>query len=634
MKLQQRKRGRLLLFLLVFLWTGFGFPASRAAAASAVEQVQLKEAKAGSTQITLSWKSVKGAVSYVIFRKGGGSDRYKKLAVQKAGEGTSYTDKNVKKGRSYTYTVKAQVRVSGKLKTGSADLKGVTAMVRIPEVVLESAVVDDNSITVHWKQLTDVSGYRIFRKKDKGAFQVLEENLPSTRSSYTDSTAGMGHLYTYTVCALVKNGSSWIQGKWDEAGVSARRTIQQPVLTAKAASGRVFLSWTSADGAEGFQVCRRLAGSAENAWVSLGKADRTARTFWDNTAVPGKTYVYSVRAFIRIKKKKHFSAYAEGRTVTCLPAAAVITRYTEGTEEDVLQWQAVSGADGYLIYRKPAGGAWKKIGEASANQTTYRMPSCPDGTSLAVRAWVRSGKKTLKSARCFPVMAGSGRYTQQRVLFIGDSLTWGYGWAGERMAVPYPARVSQVTGITALNRGISGITLARNESGFGSVIQRLTGKKDNYRNCSLIVLEIGTNDYGRNTPLGNASDQTEYTFCGALNQWFKNVKEYNPSAKILVVLPLYRQRFGKSLSIDPWKEKNECGATLTQYSKALKQAAIRNGAAVLDPMEAGVMKEEELSLLCDGLHLTEEGYLALGDALAAEVKKLLPVDSYPKEEED
>lgn len=56
--------------------------------------------------ISLKWSKVTGAQGYVIYRKTG-SGSYKKLKTEKGVSNLSYTDKTAKKGKTYTYKVKA-----------------------------------------------------------------------------------------------------------------------------------------------------------------------------------------------------------------------------------------------------------------------------------------------------------------------------------------------------------------------------------------------------------------------------------------------------------------------------------------------------------------------------------------------
>ena len=69
-------------------------------------KVNVTSATSGKTGITVKWGKVSGAKGYYVYRKTG-SDSYKKLATVKSGSTVKYLDKSAKKGKTYTYYVKA-----------------------------------------------------------------------------------------------------------------------------------------------------------------------------------------------------------------------------------------------------------------------------------------------------------------------------------------------------------------------------------------------------------------------------------------------------------------------------------------------------------------------------------------------
>ena len=64
------------------------------------------KAQAGEEGITISWNAVKGADTYLVYRKGQSNDIYRLKAQVPKGE-TSWTDKNCKAGKKYSYKVAA-----------------------------------------------------------------------------------------------------------------------------------------------------------------------------------------------------------------------------------------------------------------------------------------------------------------------------------------------------------------------------------------------------------------------------------------------------------------------------------------------------------------------------------------------
>lgn len=66
----------------------------------------LKTPKSTKKGIVLKWSKVSGADGYVVYRKTG-SGSYSKIATVKGSKKATYTDKKAKKGKTYTYKVKA-----------------------------------------------------------------------------------------------------------------------------------------------------------------------------------------------------------------------------------------------------------------------------------------------------------------------------------------------------------------------------------------------------------------------------------------------------------------------------------------------------------------------------------------------
>ena len=78
----------------------------------ATKKVTAKAAKSGSKRIVkVSWKRVKDAKKYMIFRSNKSGSGFKRIAIIKKSKIVKYTDKKVKKGKKYFYRV---VAVKGK----------------------------------------------------------------------------------------------------------------------------------------------------------------------------------------------------------------------------------------------------------------------------------------------------------------------------------------------------------------------------------------------------------------------------------------------------------------------------------------------------------------------------------------
>ncbi len=86
--------------------------------------VELVGATPAAGSITVTWQAAEGASAYVIYRKPTGTNNWAIIARNVSG--TSYTDKSVTAGESYTYTVRG-VAADGRTMSKGYDAKGVTA---------------------------------------------------------------------------------------------------------------------------------------------------------------------------------------------------------------------------------------------------------------------------------------------------------------------------------------------------------------------------------------------------------------------------------------------------------------------------------------------------------------------------
>ena len=84
-----------------------------------------KLSKASGSSLKLTWGKVTNADGYVIYRKVSTSNKWEKVATIKKGSTVSYTDKNLKSGKTYTYTVRAYKTVNGKNIYSSYNKNGI-----------------------------------------------------------------------------------------------------------------------------------------------------------------------------------------------------------------------------------------------------------------------------------------------------------------------------------------------------------------------------------------------------------------------------------------------------------------------------------------------------------------------------
>ena len=89
-------------------------------AATSPQKVTAVKVKRSGNKAKLSWKKVKGADGYEIYRATSKKGSYKKIKTIKKGSAVSYTDGKAKKGKMYYYKVRAVKNVGKTSVSGTA----------------------------------------------------------------------------------------------------------------------------------------------------------------------------------------------------------------------------------------------------------------------------------------------------------------------------------------------------------------------------------------------------------------------------------------------------------------------------------------------------------------------------------
>ena len=211
-------------------------------------------------------------------------------------------------------------------------------------------------------------------------------------------------------------------------------------------------------------------------------------------------------------------------------------------------------------------------------------------------------------------------------VFVGDSITYGVGTSKTYHA--YLNDILQFGTVTPM--GIGGSCYSA-KSDYGTANTPLINRYQNIpKNQDLIVIFMGTNDYGHETPLGDVNDSGDVSFYGALNTILPVVKAAHPDSQLVVMTPLHRYGFGTSkitgeaFTYD--NLPNGVNVKLSDYVDAIKVVCEKNDIPVvdlfslftLDPTDANIRNE----YMPDGLHPNENGHEILAEIIAEELKKI------------
>ena len=345
---------------------------------SAPADVTLIGAKAVSNGIRVTWQAADGAAQYRVYRKAEGVTKWSIIAHT---TGTSYVDKTAKAGVKYTYTVRG-INKDGVLSPGynksgvSATMPAVSAAPA--NVTLGSAKAVSGGIQVTWQAADGAKTYNVYRKDAANTKWVIVATVSGT--SHVDKTAKAGVKYTYTVRGIAADGKTLSSG-YDKAGVSAVIAPAKVVLvSAKADSAGILVTWQKAAGAHSYQVFRKTAGSN---WKCIAK--NIHDTEWkDIDAAKGTKYIYTVRAVADdgttrggYDKTGKTAAVTKDPTT---PANVTLGKAVAGKNGITVTWSYAADARTYRVYRMGPGDAKWTIVAKNAKGKSWTDTNVTKGT--------------------------------------------------------------------------------------------------------------------------------------------------------------------------------------------------------------------------------------------------------------
>ncbi len=192
------------------------------------------------------------------------------------------------------------------------------------------------------------------------------------------------------------------------------------------------------------------------------------------------------------------------------------------------------------------------------------------------------------------------------IFYLGSSVTRGHG--GDTDGISFAEITAKLTGNSYCKEAISGTTLARkaNETaGSESYVTRL-GKFDFTKKPDVLVVQLSTNDFSQNVPLGSVSlsdnpdslDPTTVT--GAIEYIIAKTHEVSPDTKVVL--------YTCPLSVD-WAKYADYGRYI-QTTVSELSAKWGDELQILDLYNARYTRVSAY-MQGDGLHPTKTGYAQL-----------------------
>ena len=231
--------------------------------------------------------------------------------------------------------------------------------------------------------------------------------------------------------------------------------------------------------------------------------------------------------------------------------------------------------------------------------------------------------------------------SQDKYVAFGDSITHGYQKTvdGQSLLTNYQywktvSNTLKLFGEEGANTGSGYVYIQGNKNGL-----RIIEEYD-FSDVNLVSIAFGTNDWNANIPLGSIDDaaenkniniggtyeNSENTLYSAIKYCVEKILESNPNIILVLITPINRTQIGNSgaaLSSDTnwaYGARNTAGYTLGDVCKAVVDVAQYYGVPYIDNREGNPINRITLpKLTVDGLHLTDYGYMKLGQFYAGKI---------------
>ena len=353
----------------------------------------LKTVTNGMGCVTVTWDKMNGAQKYRVFRKNV-DENTGWFPLTGDTTGTTFNDKVVTAGKTYTYTVRC-VTADSSAFASPFDSTGLTIKYIAPPAVPTVTNIN-GGITVTWKASAGAAKYRLYRKVGNGTWAKL---VDTTALTYTDKKVSSGTAYSYTVRCLNATATAFTSD-YNTTGTKITYLAPPTPQSATNCYGYVQFKWAKRAGAAQYRVYRKTGSGA---YVMLGN---TKGLYWnDKKAASGTTYTYIVRC-LSANGKVLTSAYVTGKTIKYI-AAPTLKKVAKSGKTVKLTWAKPKGAVKFRVYRKIGKGKWVNMGYTASTTWTDKK--------------VKSGTRYTYTVCC---VSANGKVVQSAYNATGKTITY------------------------------------------------------------------------------------------------------------------------------------------------------------------------------------------------------------------
>ena len=250
---------------------------------------------------------------------------------------------------------------------------GGTVTVKKPAktTITTAKSVANTTIRLSWNKVANASGYVIYRstKKDSGYEKIATITSGST-TTYDNKKVSAGKTYYYKIKVRATAGGQNAYSSY--SAVKSAKTVKSTSISSVKSVGstKLKVTWSARSGANGYYIYRST--KKDSGYKKIATVSGAKTTSYTDTGVKkGTTYYYKLRCRNKVDGSTGYSstsAAVSGRTVG---ATTILSVKSKADKKLEVTWKAVSGANGYYVYRSTsAAGSYKRIATVSGKTTT------------------------------------------------------------------------------------------------------------------------------------------------------------------------------------------------------------------------------------------------------------------------
>jgi hypothetical protein len=312
-----------------------------------------------SSSLKIDWVAPTGASSYRLFYKLA-SDLSYSAGINVSG--TTYTLTGLNSGLSYQVYVEAlnTEGTSGASRTSSAVSKAT-----LPSTISSLAVTSSEAqkVSLTWTPVVGATKYHVYRGTNGASLQYIGLVNGQSASSYLDTGLSGGSVYSYSV--RPHNGSVEVA----DSNIQSMKVIGSFSLTgaSAASSTSVNLTWTSASGADGYDLYYGPTAVPLFHISDIGSSNSTTDTL---TGLDPATLYYVKLQAKNSHESNIFTVMSLPLSVTTSPSAPVLSETSVSSGSISFQVANATGASSYNVYRsESSGGPYSQLASGKTAST-------------------------------------------------------------------------------------------------------------------------------------------------------------------------------------------------------------------------------------------------------------------------